>query len=124
MTTDNLPVLIPAGPGDEARVRRRFWRKLARWAGFVPFAEDAAAAYYCARDPATPGRVRAILIGALAYFVLPADMVPDFIAGFGFTDDATVLMAAITAVAPHLKARHRAAARRTLSRPDMVSEGD
>jgi uncharacterized membrane protein YkvA (DUF1232 family) len=120
MTTIHLPVPVPAGPEAEARVRRGFWRKLRRTAGHIPFAEDAAAAYFCAVDPATPRRVRTVLIGALADFVIPADLVPDFIAGLGFTDDATVLMAAVTAVAPHIRRRHRQRARAALER----QEGD
>ena len=116
MTTTHLPIPIAAGPEAESRVRLGLWRKLRRVAGYIPFAEDAAAAYYCAVDPATPRRVRAVLIGALAYFVVPADLVPDFIAGLGFTDDATVMMAAITAVAPHIRWRHRRRARAALDR--------
>lgn len=111
------PVPI-AKPGDERRVRRRFWGKLRRFAGRVPFAEDAVAAYFCALDRQTPARVRAVLIGALAYFILPADLIPDVIAGLGFTDDATVLMAAIAAVSPHIRPTHREKAREALLRED------
>ena len=46
---------------NEARVRRDFWRKAARVAARLPFAEDLLAAYYCAFDQATPFRVRAAL---------------------------------------------------------------
>lgn len=116
MTTSYLPITLPTGPEAESRVRHGFWLKLRRVAGKIPFAEDAAAAYFCTVDPATPRRVRAVLIGALAYFVVPADLVPDFIAGLGFTDDATVMMAAITAVAPHIRRRHRQRARAALER--------
>src|SRR3546814_16423891 len=77
---------------DERTVRRGFWRKIARVAGRVPFADEAVAAYFCALDPTTPGRVKATILAALAYFVLPADMVPDIVAGLGFTDDATVFL--------------------------------
>ena len=59
------------GDRDEARVRRDFWRKAARVAARLPFAEDLLAAYYCAFDHATPVKVKATLVGALAYFVLP-----------------------------------------------------
>src|SRR5689334_25016883 len=76
-------------------VEQDFWRKLLKLIGRIPFAEDLAAAYFCAIDPMTPGRVRGILIGALAYFVVPLDAIPDFVAGFGYTDDAAVLAAAI-----------------------------
>jgi uncharacterized membrane protein YkvA (DUF1232 family) len=96
---------------DSGTVRRRFWAKLRRVLAAIPFAEDLVAAYYCAIDRSTPAYVRAILMGALAYFVLPADVIPDFIAGIGFTDDASVLLAAITAVQGNLKPEHRAKAR-------------
>jgi uncharacterized membrane protein YkvA (DUF1232 family) len=101
---------------DEARVGRGFWAKLRRYARRLPFLEELLAAYYCAVDPATPLQVKAVLMGALAYFVLPADLLPDFIAWLGFTDDAAVLFAAIRAVAPHIKDDHRDRARVALDR--------
>jgi uncharacterized membrane protein YkvA (DUF1232 family) len=55
-----------------------------------------------------------VLFGALAYFVLPTDVVPDFLAGLGFTDDASVIAAAIAAVGRHLEPRHREQARERL----------
>jgi uncharacterized membrane protein YkvA (DUF1232 family) len=112
------PLLPPPNPEryerDRARVERRFWDKLRRSVGRVPFAEEAVASYYCATDPATPLQVKAILMGALAYFVVPADMIPDFIALLGFTDDATVLAAAVRTVLPHVNDRHRGRARQAL----------
>lgn len=111
----NLPMTLER---DQKTVRDGFWKKLTRVAGKIPFAEDAAAAWYCARDPKTPLRVKATLMAALAYFVLPTDMVPDFIAGFGFTDDATVLMATIGLVSSHLTEAHRKAARVALNIPE------
>ena len=54
----------------ERDVRRDFWTTLKRLAGQVPFVEDLVAAYYCALDPATPMRVRGILLAALAYFIV------------------------------------------------------
>ncbi|GLK79490.1 YkvA family protein [Methylopila turkensis] len=100
---------------DETRVSREFWPKLKRVARSIPFAEDAIAAYYCALDRETPTHVRATLIGALAYFVLPFDMAPDFLPLVGFADDASVLAAAIASVRLHMTDRHRDAARRTLA---------
>jgi uncharacterized membrane protein YkvA (DUF1232 family) len=97
------------------RVRAKFWRTLKRAARQVPFMEDLVAAYYCALDTHTPTRVRGILLAALAYFVLPTDIIPDFIAGFGFTDDVAVLSAAITAVRSHITPAHYAAARASLA---------
>lgn len=94
-------------PPDE----RAFWRKLGRVLASIPFAEQAAAAWYCAVDPDTPNYVRGVLLGAIAYFVLPADMIPDILPMVGFTDDASVLATAIAAVSGHIKERHKARAR-------------
>jgi uncharacterized membrane protein YkvA (DUF1232 family) len=98
------------------RVRRGFWSKVKRVAAQIPFAEDLLTAYYCAFDRETPREVQAALIGALAYFVLPFDIIPDFIPVLGYTDDAAVLAAAIRMVAQHIRPEHRDAARRALAR--------
>src|SRR3954463_7238732 len=97
------------------RVKRDFWPTLRRVARSVPFAEDAVAAYYCAFDRETPFHVRATLIAALAYFILPFDAVPDFIPVAGFVDDASVLAAALASIRMHMTDKHRDAARRALA---------
>src|ERR1051326_5699983 len=56
-------------PKLERTVRRDFWTALKQFAGRLPFVEDLVAAYYCALDPATPMRVRGVLLAALAYFI-------------------------------------------------------
>jgi uncharacterized membrane protein YkvA (DUF1232 family) len=99
----------------EENVRADFWRTVKRAAGRIPFLDELVAAYYCALDEKTPWRVKGILFGALAYFVLPADAIPDFLLAFGFTDDLAVLTAAITSVSAHIKPAHRAAAKRALA---------
>jgi uncharacterized membrane protein YkvA (DUF1232 family) len=101
---------------DEDTVRRGFWRKLKRFAARLPFAEDALAAYYCAFDRDTPLQVKAALLGALAYFVLPFDAIPDMLPLIGFADDAAVLATALRLVASHMKPEHRAAAQRAMAR--------
>lgn len=80
----------------------------------VPFAQDVLAAWYCARDPETPARVKLILISAVAYFVLPIDAMPDLIPLLGFTDDAAVIAAAIATVASAIKPDHKDKARQAL----------
>ena len=100
----------------ERKVRRDFWAKLKRFAGNIPFAEDLVAAYYCALDPSTPMRVRGMLLAAIAYFILPFDIIPDMIAGLGFADDAALLMAVAGLVATHITPTHRAAAARALDK--------
>ena len=101
---------------DREAVRRRFWRKLKRIAARLPFAEDLLAAYYCAFDKQTPRHVQASLLGAIAYFILPFDFVPDMLPMLGFTDDAAVLATAIKLVASHITSDHREAARAALQR--------
>ena len=101
---------------DRDNVRRRFWSKLRRVAGKLPFAEDLLAAYYCAFDKQTPRHVQAALLGAVAYFILPFDFVPDMLPVLGFTDDAAVLATAIRLVAAHITPEHRDAARAALKR--------
>jgi uncharacterized membrane protein YkvA (DUF1232 family) len=92
-----------------------FWRKMRSVAARIPFAEDAVAAYCCALDRETPVRVRAAILGALAYFVLPADAVPDLLPALGFADDAAVLAATLQLAAAHVLPEHREAARRALA---------
>jgi uncharacterized membrane protein YkvA (DUF1232 family) len=106
--------LVPV-PGQATYVRRRFWRKVRRTLGRVPFMEQVIAAYYAAVDPATPSIAKAVLMAALAYFVMPADMIPDVIAGLGFTDDAAVLMMAVKTLAPHIRSSHVERARAFLA---------
>ncbi|GLK81965.1 YkvA family protein [Ancylobacter defluvii] len=106
--------------GDEAQVRAGFWRKFAGVATRIPFAADAAAAYYCALDRDTPVKVRAMLFGSLAYFLLPSDTVPDILPVLGFTDDAAVLATALNLLAAHITPTHREAARRALGRITRV----
>lgn len=95
---------------NELRVRKGFWPKLRGAAARVPFAKEALAAYYTARDPETPLRTKGLIYGALAYFVLPTDAIPDIMAGVGFTDDAAVLMTLITVLGAAIKPQHKAKA--------------
>ncbi len=101
---------------DLRALRHSFWRKLARTLTLIPFAEDLLAAYYCAFDRDTPLHVKGALVGAIAYFVLPTDAIPDFLPVIGFTDDAAVLAAALKLVADHIGPLHRTAARDALNR--------
>lgn len=120
-----LPVPVPdlrlLGRRFDAGRLKAFWPKFWRVLGRVPFAEDLVAAWYCWADPKTPAHVKAILAGALAYFVVPTDMVPDVIAGLGFTDDATVLATAVGLAGAHIRRRHRQAARRLLRKAETTA---
>ena len=101
---------------DRDGVRRRFWIKFKQVVAQLPFAEDLLAAYYCAFDRETPRHVQVALLGALAYFILPFDFMPDMLPILGFTDDAAVLATAIRMVASNITPEHREAARAALKR--------
>ena len=103
------------GKDDESAFLDRFWRKIRRVAVSIPFAEDLLTAYYCAFDRETPLPVKASLVGALAYFVLPIDAIPDVLPVLGFTDDAAVLATAFNLVASHIRPEHREAAKGKLA---------
>jgi len=102
--------------GDEAGLRRKFWRKLLREAASLPFVEQLLTAHYCAFDRHTPLYVKAVLVGAIVYFVVPDHLIPKYVSLIGFVDDAAVVAAAIKAVTSHIKPEHREAAQRTLAR--------
>jgi uncharacterized membrane protein YkvA (DUF1232 family) len=101
---------------DREAVRDGFWRKARRNAAGLPFAEELVAAYYCAFDRDTPLHVKATLVAALAYFLFPADTIPDVIPVLGFTDDAAVLTTAVKLIADQINALHYQAARDALAR--------
>lgn len=109
--------LVPAVQRvNEMRVRRGFWPKMRRTAARIPFAGQALAAWYAAQDPKTPLAAKGILLGALAYFVMPVDAIPDVLAGIGFTDDAAVIAAVLATLGAHLKPRHHDQAAQALKR--------
>ena len=89
--------------------------------GKIPFAEQITAAYYALRDPKTPFKVKATLAAALAYFILPTDIVPDFIAGFGFSDDFAVLLLVLKRVSSSITDQHYELARRRLQSEEESS---
>ena len=98
------------GDDEGGRVHRAFWPKLRKVAASLPFAQDLLAAYYCAVDSKTPHHVRAALFGAIGYFVLPFDAIPDMLPLFGFTDDAAVLAGVFKLMVAHITPAHREAA--------------
>ena len=103
--------LVPAVQKvNEMRVRKGFWPKMRRTAARIPFAQQAVAAWYAAQDPKTPLTAKGLLLGALAYFVMPVDAIPDVFVGIGFTDDAAVIAAVLALVSANIKPRHKALA--------------
>ena len=115
-TWEGVAALTRRMTNDEPGLRRRLWRKLLREAASLPFAEDVLTAHYCAFDHKTPVYVKAVLVGAIVYFVVPDHFIPKYVSLVGLADDAAVIALAIKAVSTHIKPEHKEAARRTLAR--------
>ncbi|EJG1710472.1 DUF1232 domain-containing protein [Vibrio parahaemolyticus] len=101
----------------QAPDEKTFWRKMK---GSVKKAGEEIAvmgikSWLAMTDSNTEVRHKAILGGALAYFVLPTDMVPDVLAGVGFTDDMAALTLAANSVGNAITKEHEAQAREKLN---------
>ncbi|MBB1465481.1 DUF1232 domain-containing protein [Vibrio sp. SG41-7] len=86
-----------------------FWRKLKRYAKKAgrDVIETALTLYYCAKDSDTPRWAKTAILSALGYFVFPIDAIPDVLMGVGYSDDISVLMAALASVGAHVKQEHK-----------------
>ncbi|MEZ5448955.1 MAG: DUF1232 domain-containing protein [Thiolinea sp.] len=89
-----------------------FWAKLKHYAIVAgrEVVETALKLYYCMQDRDTPAWAKTVIGGALLYFIMPADAVPDFLPG-GYVDDLGALSGAVLTVASHIKEIHAAKAR-------------
>ncbi|WP_039948769.1 YkvA family protein [Vibrio ichthyoenteri] len=90
-----------------------FWRKVKRSSKKLgeEIAVTGIKSWLAMTDSQTSVRHKAILGGALAYFVLPVDMVPDVLAGVGFTDDMAAMTLAANSVGTAITDQHEQAAR-------------
>ena len=81
-----------------------FWNKVVKYAKAAgrEVIEKALWLYYAAQNPQTPAWAKATIYGALGYFILPVDAIPDVLPGMGYTDDLGVIAAAITAVSVYI----------------------
>lgn len=106
-----LAFQVPADPArlklEQPRLAKRFWRKLKATVSYLPGAETFLAAFYAAVDPKTPTTSKAVLFGALGYFIVPVDAIPDIFGAMGYGDDLAVLFAAIKAVESSITEGHR-----------------
>ena len=57
---------------------------------------------------------KAVIIGALGYFICPIDLIPDIMIGTGFLDDASILMFALTTISSSITPEIRSDARKRL----------
>ncbi|OZI21231.1 hypothetical protein CAL26_27780 [Bordetella genomosp. 9] len=82
----------------------RFWRKLTRHAKGAgrQAVEKALWLFYALQAPGTPKWAKRVIYGALGYFVLPLDAIPDLAPLAGYTDDLAVMAAALATVAVYI----------------------
>ena len=97
---------------------RNFWDKVKKYAQVAGegVLEPALKLYYAAQDPDTPLWARSVIVAALGYFISPFDAIPDVTPVVGYADDLGVLVAAVAAVAAHIKDEHVERAGETLRR--------
>lgn len=84
-----------------------FLKTAKQFTGRLPFIKDLVALYFCMADAQTPPWAKAAIAGALTYFLIPIDAIPDVIAGIGFTDDAGVIAATLSTVCAFIADQHR-----------------
>ena len=58
--------------------------------------------YDLIRDKNIPNKTRLIFVAALGYFILPTDLVADFLPVLGFTDDLAFITYAITTASAYI----------------------
>ena len=82
----------------------KFWDKLKKFAKKAGSSVVYAVLllYYTLQKPEVPKKTKAIIIGALGYFILPVDLMPDMLLGIGFTDDLGALGIALFQVAMYI----------------------
>ncbi len=81
-----------------------FWAKVAGYAKVAghELVEKALWLYYAAQRPETPIWAKTMVFGALTYFVMPVDAIPDMLPGVGYTDDLGVLAMAVATLAAYI----------------------
>ena len=77
---------------DIQKAKDGFWDKIKKVGSIVPFAQEAIAMFYAMIDSNTPAHAKAVLAGALVYFIVPIDVIPDFLGLPGYVDDAGIIM--------------------------------
>ena len=94
-----------------------FWAKLRNFAkkAGLKVVYLALVLYYVAHASTTSTGAKGVIYGALGYFILPIDLVPDGIPVVGFSDDLAALTFAIAAVASSVTPEIKAMAKAKLS---------
>ena len=93
-----------------------FWEKIKNFAidAGKDVIEKALTLYYCLLDADTPVWAKTVIVGALGYFIVPIDAIPDLTPVVGYSDDLGALVSALAIVATHIKPEHKTKAQEKL----------
>lgn len=86
-----------------------FWLKLSKFSkkAGLKLSFYALTLFYTMLDEDTPSSSKLLIMGALGYFIMPFDLIPDLTPGIGFTDDLAALTGAFVSVAVNVKEEHK-----------------
>lgn len=88
---------------------KKFWDKIrdfGKQAG-VKLTYGTLLLFYTFKKPTVPKKVKSTILGALGYFILPLDVIPDFTPIVGFSDDLAIVVGALLVVATYIDADTR-----------------
>lgn len=107
------PIPIPKSYTRE-RVEKNFWPKLKRVVARVPGASDFLALYFYMNSDKAPLQHKLSIVASLAYFIMPMDLMPDFLGAMGYTDDLAVALGLIKFIGSDIMNPYRVYARKWL----------
>ncbi len=98
---------------DDLYTEKTFWQKLKDYAKAAgrEVVEKTLLLFYAAQRPEVPVWAKTVIYGALGYFILPADTIPDFTPLVGYSDDLGAITLALATVAAYINDEVRAKAR-------------
>jgi uncharacterized membrane protein YkvA (DUF1232 family) len=108
---------------------QRLWQKMGPRAQSIGRSalEKALYLYYAAQSSNTPKWAKRVIYGALGSFIFPLDAIPDRAPLIGYTDDISVMAAALATVAfyitPEVKAQAHEKLDAWFSNPDAPKPG-
>lgn len=88
---------------------KRLWNKIGKYAKKAgrELVGKLLQMYYCFQDRDTPVWAKGAIFAAIAYFVSPADAIPDFIPVVGFSDDLGVIVTTLASISMYIKEEHK-----------------
>lgn len=97
MEKEKAEQLVEVQEYEKQYSEEKFWDKLAGTAkkAGIKVVYAALLLYYALQSSAISAKEKAMIVGALGYFILPIDIVSDIIPGVGYLDDAAILCAVV-----------------------------